>query len=74
MKILDFRAKREERAAARSREELIRTIRYGENTWRAEIERLVAENKELRAQNEIMRSALKQAHDVLREMTGENDA
>lgn len=68
MKILDFRAKREERAAARSREELIHTIRHGENVWRAEIERLRAENKELRAQNELMRTALEQAQNVLRDM------
>lgn len=56
--VIDLRVKREERAAAKQREEMIRVIRQGENAWRAEIERL-------RAENEIMRAALEKARIAL---------
>ena len=56
--VIDLRVKREERAAAKQREELIRVIRHAENAWRAEIERL-------RAENEIMRAALEKARIAL---------
>ena len=65
--VIDLRVKREERAAAKQREEMIRVIRHAENVWRSEIERL-------RIENRMMRAALEQAHAALLELVGERSS